>query len=345
MKMQKMNLSPFTFQVQETVLLTGAGFTHNFGGFLGEDMWAQIFNHPQLQRHPRIRAIMSNDFDYESAYYKVLHMKPLIDSVKSWKEEKAAIKEAVRAAYDRLDVIVRNFRFAPDAPYPVNIFEVQKLINRFAGKNNSKGFFFTLNQDLFIERKYHNGTRPLLPGINNSNFTDVLTSNDYCKLPTQEEIDRHKNDWLKSYFFYIKLHGSQNWIDCVGNKQMVIGMDKTKQIHDEPLLSWYFEIFREVLSQPNRRLLVIGYGFRDEHVNEIIIESINKHNLKLYILSPEKPGDFGRKLEKITHGNCIWRGLYSYFPYTLQRVFPADQSTSVEFQTLQESYFNLKSNG
>lgn len=26
------------------LLLTGAGFTKNFGGYLGEEMWAKVFN-------------------------------------------------------------------------------------------------------------------------------------------------------------------------------------------------------------------------------------------------------------------------------------------------------------
>jgi hypothetical protein len=32
-----------TTGITENILLTGAGFTYNFGGFLAERMWAEIF--------------------------------------------------------------------------------------------------------------------------------------------------------------------------------------------------------------------------------------------------------------------------------------------------------------
>jgi hypothetical protein len=32
-------------QSSENILLTGAGFTKNFGGLLASEMWAEIFNH------------------------------------------------------------------------------------------------------------------------------------------------------------------------------------------------------------------------------------------------------------------------------------------------------------
>src|SRR3990172_8999185 len=40
-------MTSFDFPVSETVLLTGAGFTHNFGGFLAADMWDEIHNNFQ----------------------------------------------------------------------------------------------------------------------------------------------------------------------------------------------------------------------------------------------------------------------------------------------------------
>ena len=39
-------------QIREPVLLTGAGFTRNFGGFLTNQMWDKVFNHEQVQHYP-----------------------------------------------------------------------------------------------------------------------------------------------------------------------------------------------------------------------------------------------------------------------------------------------------
>ena len=53
------------------ILLTGAGFTHNFGGFLGREMWAKIFNNPLIQTRTRIRELLLEDFDFESVYSRI----------------------------------------------------------------------------------------------------------------------------------------------------------------------------------------------------------------------------------------------------------------------------------
>ena len=42
---------------------------------------------------------------------------------------------------------------------------------------------------------------------------------------------------------------------------MVVGGGKEERIAKEPLLKWYLDLFREVLTGPECNLLVIGYGF------------------------------------------------------------------------------------
>ena len=44
-----------TNKYSDVIILTGAGFTANFGGFLARDMWEKIFNHPSLQAHDSLR--------------------------------------------------------------------------------------------------------------------------------------------------------------------------------------------------------------------------------------------------------------------------------------------------
>ena len=54
------------------VLLTGAGFTHNFGAPLASELWAAILNHEAVQNTPRVREAMLSDFDFESFYHRVI---------------------------------------------------------------------------------------------------------------------------------------------------------------------------------------------------------------------------------------------------------------------------------
>ena len=53
-------------QIREPVLLTGAGFTRNFGGFLANQMWDKIFNHEQVQKN-FCRQWNGNDLDLKTA--------------------------------------------------------------------------------------------------------------------------------------------------------------------------------------------------------------------------------------------------------------------------------------
>ena len=160
----------------------------------------------------------------------------------------------------------------------------------------NKSFIFTLNQDMFFERLYPNNAAAELsiPGIDNNpewfttHFNESLEPSDYLRLPTEDELKLIKDSLLDvGGYFLIKLHGSYNWISSNGSDMdmMVIGRGKAEQIKSEPLLKHYFEIFDYVLSKGQCRLLIIGYGFGDKHINSIISKAITDHGLKIYILS------------------------------------------------------------
>ena len=55
----------------EHILLTGAGFTCNFGAPLAAEVWSLILTHPPLAAAPRVRELLLQDFDYESVYHTV----------------------------------------------------------------------------------------------------------------------------------------------------------------------------------------------------------------------------------------------------------------------------------
>ncbi|MEK6776434.1 MAG: SIR2 family protein, partial [bacterium] len=138
---------------------------------------------------------------------------------------------------------------------------------------------------------------------------------------------------------YVKLHGSFGWLSSNGSNCYVIGRKKEEKIADEPLLSWYFDLFTDVLSMPNRKLFVIGYGFQDSHVNEIIARSINNSNLKLYVVSPSPQSKLFSTLGEVEHGESILNGLSGYFPCTLLDIFPSDQSETHYWREIVKCYF------
>lgn len=320
------------------VLLTGAGFTHNFGAPLASELWAAILNHEAVQNTPRVREAVLSDFDFESVYHRVI-------SGDYTPEEKAALSRGVADAYEHVDRIVRSWGFRRDAPYPVNVYKVQEMIAAFAGSEAEPGFFFTLNQDLFIERHYYNGERPNLPGIRPSmdwfttHFRGPVQAHEHVALPSADSLGDERTLLGRARFYYLKLHGSSNWRSADGSQRMVIGQGKETQIGKEPLLSKYFETFARVLREGNRRLLIIGYGFRDVHVNKILAEAIGNHGLRLFLMAPDAPASVCNALQSDELGKQIWSGLGGYFQYPLLRMFPGDQSETAEWQAFKDQYF------
>ena len=323
----------------DNLLLTGAGFTANFGGFLGKEMWSKIFNNPKLNEIPKVKAELKKSFDFEDIYSRIFENRP------SFEEKEIKIfEDVVNEVYLAMDRAIRNsttgehFGFHPS--------DLRKFLEFFSQTRSSvSAACFTLNQDLFLERFMN--WQPLVPvsmRFNQSGNgiidTTDLDSRSLKTLPTLGELDDVKGR-LTSEFVYIKLHGSQKWVSSDSSDTKVIGINKKESIDKIPLLKWYFELFQDALFRPNVKLVSIGYSFRDEHINEIRVKAILDHGLKIYIISTEDPSSFQFRLtNKYPSGSVvndadekhrpIWDAVDGYFPYKLNSVFPYDQTQTPE---------------
>ena len=317
-------------RVAETVLLTGAGFSADFGGFLTEEMWSYIYDHPAMQSCPNIVHMMRGNFDYESIYQKVLREEAYED------HERKSVQRAVFDSYVALDEAMQSVRHVSTWSD-----DVSQMISLLAEKPGETGFLFTLNQDLLIERHYAGNAPLVLPWVptkprGNTRFD---WNQDVVRLWKEQELqDKQDKDPLLNYeghVMYVKLHGSLNWESHDGKKRMVIGHDEADELAGEPLLHSYHSIFRAVLRRA-KRLLVIGYSFRDAHVNQIIAGEITPRenpNLGLYVVSPESPRQFIERLNgpsqglnqylRIPYGEFLLPKLEGYFPYRLSEILPS----------------------
>jgi hypothetical protein len=324
-----MNLSKY-------ILFTGAGFTKNFGGLLAKEMWSKIFNNTDIQSHSRLRELLLNDFDYESIYDRVINND-------FTGEEKKSINDAIFDAYHTIDRIVAGWTFQQGATNPVNIYGVNKFIERFSGQRaDTAGYFFTLNQDLFIERHFNSITEALdLPCMGKRFSKLLIEKKDFVKVPTEDELTKIKNNRLSSRtLYYVKLHGSYGWVNPNNTDNFVIGKEKDARLALEPLLSYYFDLFKEMLSIQECKLFVIGYSFRDKHINKVIADSVSKNGLKLYVISPKEQSSYINDLKNMEHGQTILKALGGYFPYTLLDIFPQDQSKTYAWKEIVKSYFS-----
>lgn len=322
-------------------LLTGAGFTHNFGGPLATEMWAMILNHKAVQGTPALRRRLLNDFDFESVYNAVI--------ADGNAEELEAMQDALLTAYRSIDDSLRSWTFSTGSPFPVNIYKVQELIAQFAGPTGQTGFVFTLNQDLLLERHYYNGPRPSLPGIRGSQdwftarYRAPLGPESFARVPAPEEVEALRSRGLQGQqLCYLKLHGSCNWQSSDLQTRMVIGRGKADQIQQDPLLAWYLDVFAECLGSQDSRLLVIGYGFSDSHINQLLAEAANTHGLRLCVITPQEPAAFKKHLTTQEHGEALWQSLVGYYQATLAGLFPTNQEVTGMWESLVRDFFPRK---
>ncbi len=316
------------FKPTKNVLLTGAGFTRDFGGYLASEMWAVIFRQPEVRRYPSLRKRMLERLDYEALYHEVL-------SSESYStDEKLSLTKAIRNAYEEMHEIIcqgadlkRNNTAAAVC---------RAFIAQFDGSGHERGFFFTLNQDLFLERFYQQASLVKIPGLGhpkwfNGELPSMLTDEDLVRLPDESRIEKFRaNFWSKSSecFAYVKLHGSYGWRSSQdGSDVMVIGHEKLGSIEKEPLLKWYLSLFEEILRGPEKNLIIVGYGFGDAHINNVIADAIRDCRLRLYVISPKLPSEFRERLAPLNssvtepdvhRGSELWEGLYGYYRATVK---------------------------
>jgi hypothetical protein len=153
---------------------------------------------------------------------------------------------------------------------------------------------FTLNQDLLLERHYLNNNVMLgnprrwngwqIPGMRRQQatqegFVGPRGENLGIWVPAggSVPIDARSQP-------YIKLHGSSNWRSNNDNRIVVLGARKRALIDYFPVLTRYHQLFQSYLSSGAARLMVIGYGFNDEHINETIAAAAKGGQLGIYII-------------------------------------------------------------
>ena len=155
---------------------------------------------------------------------------------------------------------------------------------------SSKLNIFTTNYDLFNEIALEHNSINYSTG-----FTNTLTSKfnvNQFNYRLVDERNRYKDKWqptTKEANLY-KLHGSINWIEKKDN--IVQTYEESDNViiyptilkHRETAQTPYSELFRELsiqLQKPNSTLVTLGYGFGDDHINNIIFQNLANQDFTL----------------------------------------------------------------
>lgn len=269
------------------LLLLGAGFSRNWGGWLASEAFEYLIGCPQVNANEYVRKLLwqyKDDGGFEAALAKVQQ-----DWTRNPQENLShltALQESVQQMFLDMNTAFlehNNLEFQND--------QSRMLCTAMANFDA----IFTLNQDLLIEHRHLNDNVSLsipgrwdgfqLPGLipqPSATFPHISSTANKDWVPT----DPGQFQVFPRLQPYFKLHGSSNWKHPSGSPLLVMGGNKEGEIRFHPILSWYQQQFDEYLARPNSRLLVIGYGFRDAHINRAIAQAVEQHGLKMFIIDP-----------------------------------------------------------
>jgi SIR2-like domain len=307
------------------VLLTGAGFSKNWDGRLADEFQQELASDRRVRDRSKLLRLVRDRRSFEAAY-GIAHAAPYDAN------DRLALEDAIRDVFVRMDIDHSNI----DRLNRINNTGVCRFISRFCPGVGQTGYFFTLNQDQLIERIFHPPvTAPdlRLPGIRVPAGEKAFGAWNWPIHPRKVELDPAAPPSLDRNFNYIKLHGSFNWQASGDGAPLVIGTAKEKQIAGHALLAWYFDIFARVLNGGNVRLMVIGYGFGDDHISRVIAEACRNSGLELFVWNA-----FSRPLEVV--GTALGRDIIpSVSEVPLSQLFPSDQSTPSDLSRISNAFF------
>jgi len=249
-------------------LLTGAGFTRNWGGPLVGEVFNWLIADPGMSPALRKRLWDAED---RGGYEDLLDKLQQSNSAED-KADLRLLETTLLGMFNQLKYVMKSKQldFANNLDTSVTMF-----LSRFDA-------IFTLNQDVFLETHYtpalgrRHGFGPAGVKVFRNEEPPLYAPADKFSLPDPR------------FQPYLKMHGSMNFLttgDGKGLPIIVAGGRKAAAIEREPLLRWYRDRFIEYLSRPDSRLMVIGYSFGDPHINAIIEKAV-EGGLKLFIIDP-----------------------------------------------------------
>lgn len=268
------------------ILLTGAGFSRNWGGWLANEAFEYLVGCPEVT--PSIRnALWKNKLKglgFEGALQD-LRAEFAKHQEEFFKNQLAAYEQMLVGMFYSMNIGFQEPDFEPGrhdriGPQPTN---VRDFLCRFDA-------IFTLNQDTLLEQKYQTsdireGSKGKWltfgsPGIQEERIGGQPYARPGVFKPGPEPFS--VADRQQPYF---KLHGSSNWRQSDGSSLLIMGGNKEIGINNIPLLDWYRAQFREMVGQESARLMIIGYSFQDTHIDEMI-EHVVRKGAKLFIIDP-----------------------------------------------------------
>jgi len=263
------------------VLLLGAGFSRNWNGWLAGEIMGDLYG--RLADDADLSGVLGNADNFEDALSEIQE------------QYKAEPSDANRARLERMQAaVMATFRALNEAfanrPGMEFSRHRQFSITNFLARFDA---IFTLNQDLLFELHYsielHEPRR-----WNGHHFPGMQTPAGWHNAIGPFLRDRLDMVWRPAADFRVernvqpiyKLHGSVNWMAGDRGELLVLGGNKALTIAENRILSWYTDEFRRQLEMQDTRLMVIGYGFRDQHIDRLLHEVWQRSHFRMFLVTP-----------------------------------------------------------
>ncbi len=176
---------------------------------------------------------------------------------------------------------------------PIHSAFLQRIARRSAGKGRAK--IFTTNYDLCFERAAKDGRFVVIDGFSPTlppTFDPVYFTYDVVRRGSDGDVSAY----IPNVFHLYKLHGSIDWERGEGDIQKKHDTKKPLLIYprsskyEQAFSQPYFEMMsalQAALREPNTGLLIIGFGFGDNHIAEPVLSAIRSNlGLKVMIVDP-----------------------------------------------------------
>lgn len=259
-------------------ILLGAGFSRNWGGWLGSEAFEYLIGCPEVRSSPAIEELLwrfNGVGGFESALAEL--QRRATHDPERHAADLQGLESAIRTMFRTMNYCMSRLS---NFDLGLGNGSVRKFLSRFDA-------IFTLNQDLLLEYQYlQRWDRVELPGMQLS----ANAAPGPCGIPwTEQWLPANERNFhvTANHQPCFKLHGSSNWIDSVGGSLLVTGGENARALGLPPILDWYHRQFVHYVSQANHRLMIIGYGFRDVHINDAIAKAVAENGLQLFVVAPE----------------------------------------------------------
>ena len=213
------------------------------------------------------------------------------------KEDKGYLDIDGKSAKELDILICKNiYKIISDKEKEADLKNTKKLMAwlNLQNRDYSKEIF-TSNYDLIFEKSLEEIQIPYFDGF--------VGSYEPFFLPENVEAFVDNNDITKTWFRLWKIHGSLSWfwkkesngstrivrlgridnIETNGNEIVIYpSKEKYDSSRKQPFIS-YFDRMKSFLSKGELLFIISGYSFSDQHINEVIFNSLRNNN-RLFIL-------------------------------------------------------------